>query len=146
MKLRLPENLERDAIAALLAALLVLMLAAGVMRQLNPVWEGYLLRLASACLAWLVSLGMARAAALGTHIKTLSLVPLAPEARRRGLFRLADMVFFAFSLATLAIGCLVFCLALGRGFPGHPLVYAAPPAGSLLTMLRIYGRRRDAAA
>lgn len=138
------KNLEKNLIAALLAAIALCMLAAAVCRHLRPDWHEWPLKAAGGCLAWMASVGMARAALLGAHVKVSFFQALLPAAWRDRLARFADAAFLLFAVASLGVGCIVLALSLGDGaVRGHPLVYAAIPAGSLLTILRLVERLRQ---
>lgn len=141
MKRILPDNLEKDCISALLAAIVVSMLAEAFCRHLLPGFHDWPLRAAGGCLAWMASLGMARAAALGLHIRVAFIEGMVAPRRRLLLSRIANAAFLIFSLVSLVVGCLVFFRSLTRAnLPSHPLVYAAIPVGSLLTVIRLLER------
>lgn len=143
MRRPLGENFEKNLVSGLHACLALLMLAAAVCRHLVPPWHPPLLRTAGGCLAWLASLGMARAAVLGMHIKVSFLRELLPERDKPRLRRFADVVFLLFTVVSFGVGCLVFVLSFTRdAIPGHPLSYAAIPAGSALTAFRLQERLR----
>lgn len=137
------DTIETRILPVMLSMLVILMLAAAVGRHLLPDAHGHILRLASGCLAWTASLGMARAAAAGVHVR-ISVVAdaVSPEVRLR-LSLIADGIFLLFSLATLLIGCYVLAVSLARAdLPGHPSIYASLPVGGGLTALRLVQRIR----
>ncbi len=139
----IPDNFEKKAITFLLAALAVLMLAEALCRHLRPAAAPAVLKLAAACLAWMVSLGMARVAALGAHIRMSFLGGVVSAACRDRLSRFADLTFLLFAVSTFAAGSVALFLSLRyERLPSHPLVYAAIPAGSLLAIVRLIGRLR----
>lgn len=141
MKRWIPDDLEKRLTILLLAAIALLMLAQALCRHLLPWAAAWQLKAAAGCLAWLISLGMAGAAAQGTHIRMPFLAGLVPPAGRARLARFADLAFLLFALCTLAAGCVALYLSLGREqLPSHPIVYAAIPAGSLLAVVRLIGR------
>jgi TRAP-type C4-dicarboxylate transport system permease small subunit len=140
---RIGENLEKNLIELSLAAIAVFMLAEALCRHLAPGIHAWPLKAAGGCLAWMASLGIARAAALGLHVKMAVLPLVLAEKGRRRLERLADAVFLLFSLVSLAAGCVVLVRSILRpDSPGHPLVYAAIPVGSALSILRLWERLR----
>ena len=139
--MRIPDTFEKTAISVLLAALATLMLIAAFCRHLIPDYHPAVLKTASGTLAWMAFLGMARAAALGLHVRVSILEDAVSTWSRRRLALVADIVFLVFAIVTFAVGCVVFWLSLARdGLPGHPLIYAALPAGSLLTVVRLWER------
>lgn len=143
MRFSISENFEKRLVAALLAALVVFMLAAALCRHLAPEWNAYPLRASAGCLAWLGSLGMARAASLGIHVRVSVLENTASIRNRKRLHILADALFFLFAFAMLVVGLIVFIAAVRHPSPmAHPLICASIPAGSLLTMLRLAERLR----
>ncbi|MCD8349367.1 MAG: TRAP transporter small permease subunit [Planctomycetaceae bacterium] len=134
---------EKHLLAGLLAAIAVNMLAAAVTRHCFPAWQALPLKLAAGCLTWLASIGMARAAALGTHTRVSFIEDMAMPQTVDRLRTIADIAFLAFSLCSFAYGCVVFAASIARpGGPGHPLIYAAIPIGSALTAVRLVQRLR----
>ncbi len=134
---------EKHLLSGLLAAIAVCMLAAAVTRHCFPAWQTVPLRLAAGCLTWLASVGMARAAGLGTHTRVSFIEDLSTPRTVNRLHTVADLAFLAFSLCSFAYGCIVFAASIARpGGPGHPLIYAAIPIGSALTAVRLVQRLR----
>lgn len=143
MKRILPESLEKHLIAVLLAAIVLIMLIEAACRHLWPEVQVYPLKVAGGCLAWMASLGMSRAASLGAHIRVSFVEMYVNDQNRRRLSRIADIAFFIFTVVSLVVGCLVLYRSLVReNIPSHPIVYAAIPAGSILTMIRLVERLR----
>ncbi|MCC8179790.1 MAG: TRAP transporter small permease subunit [Planctomycetes bacterium] len=126
-------------IACLLTALAALMLGEAARRHLWPDSPAWTVKAASGCLAWLVSIGMAKAAESRLHIRVGSLLPLLPESwrGRAGIF--GDSMFLFFCLASFVIGCVVLFRAFDRSIP-DALVCLAIPVGSALTMYRLVER------
>ena len=142
MRPRLPDNLEKNLVSVLLAVLVPTMLAAALCRHLLPDLHAHVLKFAAGCLAWLASLGMARAATLGLHVRVSVLADAASDAARRRLATAADFVFLLFALFSYALGAIAFVGSLVREIPGHPLIHAAIPVGSALTAYRLVQNRR----
>lgn len=145
MKLRIPDNLERNILLVLLPAMAVLMLAAAFYRHLFPSLPNAPLAAAGGCLTWISSFGMARAAARGLHIRVTVAEAAASEKTKKRLAILADAAFLLFAAFTFIIGCAVLVASARHPeSPGHPLVYAALPLGSVVTMIRLVHRLRHA--
>lgn len=147
MRPRLAENLEKRLLSLFLTAIAFFMLAEAFCRHVLPGVHVWPLKAAGGCLAWMASLGIARAAATGAHVR-ITVLPLvvSPSGRRR-LEHFADAVFLLFSLVSLAAGVVVLARSLARpDSPGHPLVYAAIPAGSVLSIIRLWERLRRGGA
>lgn len=151
MRIRSFDNLEKNGLAILLAAMGLCMLAAACCRHLYPALHPFALRAAAGCLTWLASLGMARAAALGLHTRVSFIEDFVSPAAKRRLNEIADVGFLVFAAFSFAVGC----VALRGGLaPPHaaerPFVLAAIPVGSLLAIIRlvqrIRKRRREEAA
>lgn len=137
----MPRNLEKTIISVLLAALVPIMLLAAASRHLAPHYHPDILAAAAACLAWLSSFGIAHAAAVDAHIQIPILKTVVSPGNRRRLQAVADTAFLLFSAASLVIGVIVLHRSLTQsGLPGHPLVYASIPVGSVLTIYRLLQR------
>lgn len=143
MKRLAPENLEKNLIVVLLGAIVFFMLCEAFCRHLWPGTYAWPVKAAGGCLAWMASLGMARAAALGLHIRVSFVEGLCGDRGKRLLSRISDIAYLAFSLVSLAVGCVVFARSLTRAnLPSHPAVFLAIPVGSVLTILRLLERLR----
>ncbi|MCD7898139.1 MAG: hypothetical protein LUG50_15945 [Planctomycetaceae bacterium] len=136
-------GVERRALVVLLILLVPLMLVAAACRHLAPEYHHIPLRAAAGCLTWLVSFGMSLAAATGIHTRVTCCVDRAgPEAAGR-CRAVADWSFILLAVLSFAIGVLVVATNLSRhGANFGAVVYAAIPAGSLLTIHRLAERRR----
>lgn len=136
-------NFEKNAISLLLAIIALLMLVEAFCRHFAPGLQGYPIKTAGGCLAWMASLGMSEAAAAGKHVKVSFLTNILGVGDRLRLAVFADLVFLLFSAASFGLGCFVLVRSLARNNPpSHPLVYAAIPVGSVLTMYRLVQRLR----
>ena len=143
MKIRLPDNLEKNAISVLLGIMASLMITAAFCRHLLPEWRHLPLAAAGGCLTWIASLGMARAAALGLHVRMSVLERAVDRDNRRRLTVFSDGAFMIFAAFTLVVGCAVLASSfINQRSPAHPLVYTALPVGSILTMIRLVRRMR----
>lgn len=146
------KDFEKNLLACLLAAMGLCMLAAAACRHLAPEWHPATLQAAAGCLTWLASLGMARAAGLGLHTRVSFIEELVSPRVKRRLNTVADIVFVLFSLVSLLVGLAAVAASFSPQYQphGHPLIYAAIPIGSALTivrlMQRIRARREDARA
>lgn len=143
MKRLLPDDFEKKLASALLVAIVFLMLFKVFSRHVFPGagdGNGYL-RAAGVCMAWMVSLGMARAAFLGLHLKISVSELFLPGRVVRRLDMFADLLFLAFAVFLLAVGIVVLYLVLTLREPSLDLaVYAAIPFGSALTIVRLLER------
>ncbi len=138
-------GLERRVLVALLTLLVPLMLVAAACRHLAPEYHHIPLRAAAGCLTWLVSFGMSLAAATGIHTRVTCCVERAGAETVRKCEAVADWCFMLFAALSFVIGALVVAANVSRhGIGVGPVVYAAIPLGSLLTMYRLAGRRREA--
>lgn len=145
MKPLLPDNFEKNAISILLAVMAAFMIAAAVCRHLWPQWRHLPLSAAGCCLTWIASLGMARAAALGLHVRAGFIEKFARDKTRRRLGILSDAAFLVFAALTFAIGCAVLAVSLEKnGMSARIFVHGALPCGSVLTMGRLVRRIRTA--
>lgn len=143
MKKLLPDNLEKHLASLFLAAIVPLMLLEAAARHLMPQYQLLPLKAAGGCLAWMASLGMARAAATGVHVKVGFVADMLAAPGRRRLSRFADAAFLLFAGASFGIGCFVLARSLTQQLAaGHPLIYAAIPVGSLLAAVRLRQRLR----
>lgn len=68
---------------------------------------------------------------------------MSPRAKRR-LNTVADIVFILFSIVSLLVGCAAVAASFSKQYQphGHPLIYAAIPLGSALTIVRLVQRIR----
>lgn len=143
MKRILPENLEKDLIVVLLAAIVFFMLSEAFCRHMWPGTYAWPVKAAGGCLAWMASLGMSRAAALGAHIRVAFVAAMSRARTRRTLALISDLAYLVFSVVSFVVGCVVFFRSLTRdNLPSHPLIYAAIPVGSILTIARLVERLR----
>ncbi len=135
------ERTEKFCLSALLSAIMILMLLEAGRRHLFPASEPWTVRAAAGCLAWLVSLGMARAAALGLHIRVSCIDTFVSPTTRHRFSQFADIVFLFFCLASCMVGLVVLYRSFYRpDLTSSPVVYAAIPAGSILTSWRLVHR------
>lgn len=141
MKRFLPEDLEKDLSSVLFVAIVFFMLFKVCYRHLVPDAGNWPLRGAGICLAWMASIGMARGAALGLHLKAVATELFFPGRVVRRLDVFADLAFLAFAVFLLVVGTLAFFLALTTPERSiHLLTYAAIPVGSTLTVIRLLER------
>lgn len=144
MRSRLPENFEKNVMAFLLVILVAAMLAAPAARHLSPRHHPFILNLAAGCLAWIASIGMARAAYLGLHARVSVTEGLVSPNKRRQLHTLADTVFIIFAMLAFALGVAVVAEAVRHPSPtSHPFIYASLPTGAALTVVRLVRRIRE---
>ncbi|MCC8167514.1 MAG: hypothetical protein LIQ31_15590 [Planctomycetes bacterium] len=138
-------RLERRILVGLLTLLVPLMVVAAACRHLAPEYHYIPLRAAAGCLTWLVSFGMSLAAATGIHTRVTWCVAAAgPDVARR-CQAVADWCFMLFAALSGAIGVVVVATNASRhGLGAGPVIYAAIPLGSLLTIYRLAERRRAA--
>ncbi len=132
---------EDACLTALISALVILMLIEAARRHFFPGSSPWSIRAAAGCLAWLVSIGMAKAASVGAHIRVACIDSMVSPTVRRRLSQFADIVFLLFCLASFMVGTAVLYRSLLRTDPfTNRIIYAAIPAGSALTILRLLQR------
>lgn len=146
----LPDDLEKDLLALMIACLMGCLLVSIVTRHWWPAWHEPVIKCAAGFLTWMVALGSSRAASLGLHVRVVFFADLLPPAVRRRMFVLADLFFLLFAAAIFVASTDMAHYSFTNPVPrGHPLVYTAMPVGMLLTGIRLCqrlyrARRRDA--
>lgn len=137
----LPEDLEEDLLIVVVLGLIACLFLSAIARHWAPRYHSDLLQASAACLTWITTLGTARAAALGIHVRIMFTAELAQPGLRWRMELFADVVMLLASLGIFAVGCAMVHYSLTHPVPrGHPLVHAAVPVGMGLTIVRLCQR------
>lgn len=139
----IPDEIEDEILIAAVLGLIASLFLSLAARHFRSEHHALCIEAAAICLTWITTIGASRAAARGMHVRIGFFADLLPARGKRGADLFADAVTLPVAAGLFVIGCIVVWQSLVHpSTRGHPLVYAALPAGMALTVYRLCQRIR----